>query len=986
MTHRLGSLIPLSPATVISPGPTTFSPAAAPGGTKFLILHFTGATFGPGDRLEVALGYDTDVFDSTSGSDFWSRPVKGNSAAINFVDGGTGTGQALLSEYGRGEGLQNGGQTNTNADLFLIDTPYVDPTFFNSLGVCPSGASASWENVAVLPPGVMRDTARSVGMFVEASEGKLSSCSAALIAPDLILTAAHCVSTGAEIPSGSFTLDYQTDASGNRPSGYNPKFHKLKRLVKTGWLKSTTGPGLQSDSGLDYAIVQIETPPGGLGVPPLTMRSTALTLNEELFVIHHPRGVVKKVSRQPTDPTCKVLSASGGTVTYACDSDNGSSGSPVLDAAGRIVAVNDWAPGACGNQGQAATAILQDFSTAPPPAKDVDVVLVLDRSGSMSLPGFSGATKIEEARAAAALFLDLLRTDKTHRAGLLTFSTTAASGPPEFFSLAPVNEANKTTLIGPPPRNTGIVGGIGTGGNTTIGGGLRAGQTQLPSPSPAANTPVILLMTDGLQNTPPMIAEVEGTGELGATKLCIIGFGSEANLDGPLLTGLAARHGGIYTRAGEGLELKKFFVLAFGNIFQTGISLDPIFVLPEGAREAKPLPMNVCGEERMTVVLSWESPAETLLLSLTTPAGNTIHSKTPGIFVSEGSTWVYFRLELPFNGERDGVWQVNVARLPGRGEFSAPLKEERYFVTTVVDGGPYFHSLAPSRRYYTGDTINPQVVLREPSGMTLDATVTLDVTRPKEGTGNILAKNRFLDSTEIDGDQIDRRARTLIALEQAQNGSPLISTSTKEFKLSDDGEVNGRGTLEPDGVYALPLQDITLFEGNYTFHARAVYGGAVCTGTRETSWSLNVAVGIDPGKTTVTTDSLGTLADGREHVRITLTPRDRYGNHVGPGRLGTFDVHPQSGCKLIGGMNDEGDGSYTQEVACDPGSPTPPGLVVTQPDRPPVVVAPTAPGTELEPPPYGKQKRDGLFWLLLALVILLLLIIIFLLIWINWHS
>jgi hypothetical protein len=30
------------------------------------------------------------------------------------------------------------------------------------------------------------------------------------------------------------------------------------------------------------------------------------------------------------------------------------------------------------------------------------------------------------------------------------------------------------------------------------------------------------------------------------------------------------RHSGIYTRAGEGLELKKFFVLAFGNIFETG--------------------------------------------------------------------------------------------------------------------------------------------------------------------------------------------------------------------------------------------------------------------------------------------------------------------------------------------------------------------------------------------------------------------------------
>src|SRR5688500_15929409 len=130
----------------------------------------------------------------------------------------------------------------------------------------------------------MRDAARSTGMFLEVGEGKVSSCSAALIGPDLILTAAHCVGAATVIPSGSFTLDYQTDAAGNRPAGYNPKFHKLKRLVKSG----LAGGGI-----LDYAIIQIETPPGGLGVPPLSIRpdlpsSGVPPMGEELFLIHHP--------------------------------------------------------------------------------------------------------------------------------------------------------------------------------------------------------------------------------------------------------------------------------------------------------------------------------------------------------------------------------------------------------------------------------------------------------------------------------------------------------------------------------------------------------------------------------------------------------------------------------------------------------------------------------------------------------------------------
>jgi hypothetical protein len=482
------------------------------------MLHFTSAALGAGDRIEVPLGYDTDIFDATDGLNFWSRPIKGNSVDIFFVDGGSGTGQASLTEFGRGEGTQLGGANasaggNANGDIFMIDTPFVDPTFFNSAGVCPSGASPSWENVAVLPAGVMRDTARSVGMLIDAHGGDVSTCSATLIGPDLILTAGHCADSLLAIESGSFTLDFQTDEFGNRPAGYNPKFHKMKRLVKSGFTVPGVGAGVSTGSGLDYAVIQIETPPGGLGAPPRSIRATVPGLGEELFVIHHPRGTVKKVSRKPADPTCQVLSNAGNIISYACDSDNGSSGSSVFDTSGRIVAVNDWAPGACNNQGQAAAAVLVDFTSPAPAVQDVNVVLVFDRSGSMSQLGFKGdKTKIQEAKEAAALFIDLLRTDRTHQVGLVTFSSASSLN----FPVAPISAANKDTLIGPAPaRNAGIVGGLTPGGSTTIGGGLSQAQGALPGASP--NLPAILLMTDGLENTPPLISSVEGA--LGNTRL-----------------------------------------------------------------------------------------------------------------------------------------------------------------------------------------------------------------------------------------------------------------------------------------------------------------------------------------------------------------------------------------------------------------------------------------------------------------------------------
>src|SRR5258706_4392703 len=87
----------------------------------------------------------------------------------------------------------------------------------------------------------------------------------------------------------------------------------------------------------------------------------------------------------------------------------------------------------------------------------------------------------------------------------------------------------------------------------------------------------MLLLTDGLQNTPPMISEIEPF--LGATKLNVVGFGSDADIDAPLLNQIARNHQGHFTRALDGIGLKKFFGLSFGNIFENGALLDPDYLL-----------------------------------------------------------------------------------------------------------------------------------------------------------------------------------------------------------------------------------------------------------------------------------------------------------------------------------------------------------------------------------------------------------------------
>jgi hypothetical protein len=183
--------------------------------------------------------------------------------------------------------------------------------------------------------------------------------------------------------------------------------------------------------------------------------------------------------------------------------------------------------------------------------------------------------------------------------------------------------------------------------------------------------------------------------------------------------------------------------------------------------------------------------------------------------------------------------------------------------------------------------------------------------------------------------------------------------------LFDDG-AHDDGGMEADGIYGNPLDDLLRFEGAYTFHAVATYGED-CPGRREVMWSLHVDPGIDPGRTDVSVVGAG---PGARAIRI--TPRDRYGNPLGPGRAGLFDVASQPGTQVTGPVTDNGDGSYDVPVSWDPAAPGAPGVLVSQPGRDAVPIVP--PGAQ-PLPPFG-----CLVWLLLALVLVLLVVLLVVLI------
>ncbi len=962
MSHVTGSVQSVSPPLQIGPdfGPATgpantwtlhFNPppSPAPGGTKLLILHFTGASLPANNRVEVDLGYDTDVFTAADGNDFWTRPVNiyalVGGVPVRYITNGATTGGVLLDRYGRGErhaGIQDP-TALSNCDPFQGDPTYTEPKYDPFWFCTPS--SPNWENIACVGAAsdVRAKIEPAVGMVMHVDfdknlGGYVSTCTVTLISPDTVLTAGHCLASPIDdAKSASVIFNYKTLCNGDRPGGYRGRFFKVKEVLRQRYADGSAN---------DYCLLRLNVPAGGLGITPVPMRMDIPAAGEQVFGIHHPNGALKKLSIP--HPGFTTVTSSGSTfIGVDLDVSGGSSGSGLFDTAGRVVGVLSNG-GKCSLSYFPTGTIQQDI--AAPPAITRDVMLVFDRSGSMSLPGTSGVSKMEEARAAASLFVQLVRAGTGNRVGLVSFSTAASS--PVDFALADVTAANKATLIGPTH-----IGGLAAGGSTTIGGGLNAAYGQLTDSTRLRN---VLLLTDGLQNTPPMVNPTDTA----PTNIFVdaIGYGTPASLDGGMLTALASLHRGQYVQADTNLKLQKFFSLAFGNIFEAGLLMDPEFVLQQGQQNAPALPFSVCEEETITVVVGWDNRAARLAVQLITPLGATVTSTTPGVESSSAPTWTFLRVPLPQNGERDGSWKVIVVRPAGRGEFAASAPQTAYFVNVVASGGAVLRRMPDTNRYYTGDVINPLVGLQYiKGGLPPNAQVQVTVSRPNTSVGTLLSQQTLGAPVVIDADTLPARQATLMAIER-RTGHPAVGYTEQTFPLLDDPEHTN--APEPAGIFGSPLKDLLTVEGNYTFRFKATYGDA-CTASRELSWSVHVDPGVDSTRTTVTANLSGGTGS------ITVTPKDKYGNYVGPGRGDVLTVTGVPSTTVTGPLKDNGDGSYTVPVSWDSSSDTAPGVLIGQSGRPSVVLP--AAGFR-----WSRCRRWKILFVLALLIALLLLLLLIL--------
>jgi len=293
------------------------------------------------------------------------------------------------------------------------------------------------------------------------------------------------------------------------------------------------------------------------------------------------------------------------------------------------------------------------------------VVLVLDRSGSMITDAGNGYQRVELLRTAAQTFVDLMQPGDG--LGLVRFDNLVDTLMPVTDVGAMPGGAGRTQAADifttHDPAKT-----IDPRGSTSIGGGIQVGKTVLDAAAltyPASRA--LIVLTDGLENTPPMIKDVSASLN---NRTFAIGFGQAAAISTAALNQITQNHGGYLVVTGpitqeENFALTEYFLKIQAGVNNSSAVLDPRGELIFGTTHRIPFELTTA-DHGVDVVLLSPAPYYTNF-RLETPDGKiinpTIAATEPAIRFFATPRVSYYRASLPMlaadrAGSHNGIWHV----------------------------------------------------------------------------------------------------------------------------------------------------------------------------------------------------------------------------------------------------------------------------------------------------------------------------------------
>ena len=276
--------------------------------------------------------------------------------------------------------------------------------------------------------------------------------------------------------------------------------------------------------------------------------------------------------------------------------------------------------------------------------------MVFDVSGSMSETTSDGEVKISAAKESADLVLRMIgqnrksgRAPENDLVALATFS--------DYSTL----ELDLTEDL---QAAAGAVDGLSPQNSTNLGAGIEEGSTALSYPSASGTQKIMILLSDGMNNTGMTNQEilsgpVQGAKNAG-TKIFTVGFGDPSNLDEELLKQIATETGGTYYPAENAYLLNQLY--ADLRLSAVGPSLGS-FDGSVGQGQVKTAG-NIevpTGTQELHGLLMW--PGSKLDFDLKDPGGKTVDASYPGANLFTDDVPVYYIITDPAAGS----WTVAVA-------------------------------------------------------------------------------------------------------------------------------------------------------------------------------------------------------------------------------------------------------------------------------------------------------------------------------------
>lgn len=151
--------------------------------------------------------------------------------------------------------------------------------------------------------------------FITTEDGKrgVSVCTSTLVAPQVLLTNAHCLSTDSYDVEEAIAWYNLIDQDGKDAQTF-----KIRTRA------------FESDTALDYALVEILDPLPDYIKPVPLKKVVEVNPRDPLRIVHHPRGLPQRLSSYG----CLAVTQTGSPdviLGHRCDTQGGSSGSLVLN-------------------------------------------------------------------------------------------------------------------------------------------------------------------------------------------------------------------------------------------------------------------------------------------------------------------------------------------------------------------------------------------------------------------------------------------------------------------------------------------------------------------------------------------------------------------------------------------------------------------------------------------------------------------------------